>query len=123
MDHAQTASHDHGKSKFHTFVQLAMILAVITGVEIVIIFIPFSYAVLFTTLVLLSAVKFLAVILWFMHLIYDRVLCTIVFFIGMILAGGTLLALLALFKTDRSQEPERALEAASARVTFATDRA
>lgn len=119
MDHAHAASHAHEKSKFHTFVQLAMILAVITGVEIIIIFIPFSYAVLFTTLAILSAVKFLAVILWFMHLIYDRVLCTIVFFIGMILAGGTLLALLALFTNDRSQEPERALEAASARVTVA----
>ena len=123
MDHAHAASHTHEKSKFHTFVQLAMILAVITGVEIIIIFIPFSYAVLFTTLAILSAVKFLAVILWFMHLIYDRLLCTIVFFIGMILAGGTLLALLALFTTDRSQEPERALESASARVAVAASAA
>ena len=32
--HAPAAgSHDHGESKFHLFVQVAMILAVITGVD------------------------------------------------------------------------------------------
>lgn len=103
MDQATTASDAQHKSKFHTFVQLAMFLAIITGLEIIIIFLPFSYTALFTTLGVLSAVKFLAVIFWFMHLIYDRALCTIVFFIGMALGGGTLLALLALFMTDRSE--------------------
>lgn len=103
MDQATTASEAPHKSKFHTFVQLAMFLAIITGLEIIIIFLPFSYTTLFTSLGILSAVKFLAVIFWFMHLIYDRALCTIVFFIGMALGGGTLLALLALFMTDRSE--------------------
>lgn len=103
MDQATTASDAPHKSKFHTFVQLAMFLAIITGLEIIIIFLPFSYTTLFTSLGILSAVKFLAVIFWFMHLIYDRALCTIVFFIGMALGGGTLLALLALFMTDRSE--------------------
>lgn len=103
MDQATTASDAPHKSKFHTFVQLAMFLAIITGLEIIIIFLPFSYTTLFTSLGILSAVKFLAVIFWFMHLIYDRALCTIIFFIGMALGGGTLLALLALFMTDRSE--------------------
>jgi cytochrome c oxidase subunit 4 len=103
MDQATTASNAQHKSKFHTFIQLAMFLAIITGIEIIIIFLPFSYASLFWSLAALSLVKFLAVIFWFMHLIYDRALCTIVFFIGMALGGGTLLALLALFMTDRSE--------------------
>ena len=90
-----------------------MFLAIITGLEIIIIFLPFSYTALFTTLAILSAVKFLAVIFWFMHLIYDRALCTIVFFIGMALGGGTLPALLALFMTDRSEASVVELEAAS----------
>lgn len=113
MDQATTASDAQHKSKFHTFVQLAMFLAIITGLEIIIIFLPFSYTALFTTLAILSAVKFLAVIFWFMHLIYDRALCTIVFFIGMALGGGTLLALLALFMTDRSEASVVELETAS----------
>ncbi len=101
----ETAHSDsaHEKSKFHTFVQLAMYLAIITGLEIVIIFLPFSYSVLFTVLAVLSVIKFLAVIFWFMHLIYDRALCTIIFFIGLALGGGTMAALLALFATDRSE--------------------
>jgi cytochrome c oxidase subunit 4 len=102
MDTAHTES-AHEKSKFHTFVQLAMYLAIITGLEIVIIFLPFSTAHLFAALAILSAVKFLAVIFWFMHLIYDRALCTIIFFIGLTLGGGTMAALLALFSTDRSE--------------------
>ncbi|MEZ5277570.1 MAG: cytochrome C oxidase subunit IV family protein [Opitutaceae bacterium] len=113
MEHAQPASVIHEKSKFHTFVQLAMILAVITGVEIIVIFLPFSYAALFTTLAILSAVKFLAVIFWFMHLIYDRALCTIIFFIGMVLAAGTMAALLAVFRTDRSEAAAVPLETMS----------
>jgi cytochrome c oxidase subunit 4 len=102
MDTAHSES-THGKSKFHTFVQLAMYLAIITGLEIVIIFLPFSGSLIFTSLVVLSVIKFLAVIFWFMHLIYDRVLCTIIFFIGLALGGGTMAALLALFSTDRSE--------------------
>jgi cytochrome c oxidase subunit 4 len=102
MDTAHSES-IHEKSKFHTFVQLAMYLAIITGLEIVIIFLPFPEPLLFTSLVALSAVKFLAVIFWFMHLIYDRALCTIIFFIGLALGGGTMAALLALFSTDRSE--------------------
>ncbi len=72
----ETAHSDsaHEKSKFHTFVQLAMYLAIITGLEIVIIFLPFSYSVLFTVLAVLSVIKFLAVIFWFMHLIYDKLI-------------------------------------------------
>ena len=37
---------------------------------------------------MLSAVKFLFVIFYFMHLRWDKVFCTILFFIGLILAGG-----------------------------------
>jgi len=121
MDTVQSDS-THEKSKFHTFVQLAMYLAIITGLEIVIIFLPFSYSVLFTTLAVLSAVKFLAVIFWFMHLIYDRALCTIIFFIGLALGGGTLAALLALFSTDRSEASEATETALKRIVVESTNR-
>ncbi len=87
---------DHGEGKFHLFVQVAMILAVITGIEIIIIYLPFANWLLITSLVILSAVKFLYVIFIFMHLKWDKAFCTILFFIGLILAGGTLWALLAL---------------------------
>jgi len=50
----------------------------------------------------LSAVKFLLVIFYFMHLKWDKVFCTILFFIGLVLAMGTVAALLALFGAEAS---------------------
>jgi len=102
MDIPLPAQHHH-PSRFHTFMQIAMALAVITGIEIVIIFIPVGAWVQYTTLAVLSLVKFLAVIFYFMHLRWDKAFCTILFFIGLILGGGTLLALLALFSEDRTE--------------------
>ena len=89
-------------SKFHTFVQIAMTLSVITGIEIVLVYLPFAKWLIVSTLVILSAVKFLFVIFYFMHLRWDKVFCTILFFIGLILAMGTVAALLALFGAEAS---------------------
>ena len=95
-------SHDHGDSKFQLFIQIAMVLAVITGVEIVIVYIPIARWLVISALLILSLVKFMLVIFYFMHLRWDKVFCTILFFIGLILAGGTTLALLALFAVGDS---------------------
>ena len=92
----------HAQSRFHTYVQIAMILAIITGVELLLIFLPFPKPLLIGSLVLLSAVKFLFVIFFFMHLRWDRVFCTILFFIGLVLAAGTMWALINLFAVKDS---------------------
>ncbi len=98
------------ENKFWAYVQIAMLLAVITGLEIVAINLPFPRALLITALVILSMTKFLFVIFYFMHLRWDKAFCTILFFIGLALAGGTMLALLNLFGI----EPSKPLSAASA---------
>jgi cytochrome c oxidase subunit 4 len=95
-------AHEHNESKFQIYVQIAMLLAVITGVEIVAVYLPFAKWLLVTALVVLSAVKFLFVIFYFMHLRWDKPFCTILFFIGLVLAGGTMWALLALFSVEAS---------------------
>ena len=102
MDIPLPAQHHH-PSRFHIFMEIAMFLAIVTGIEIVIIFIPISDFWQYMTLSVLSVVKFLAVIFFFMHLRWDRVFCTILFFIGLVLGGGTLIALLALFAEDRTE--------------------
>lgn len=86
--------------RYHVFINIAMALAVITGIEIVIIFLPFPYTVIMTSLIVLSVVKFVAVILWFMHLIYDKILCFYLFMAGMVIATGTLIALLVLMDRE-----------------------
>lgn len=103
---ASTAPESHGhadQNKFWAYVQIAMLLAVITGVEIVAIGLPFSKALLVTALVILSVVKFLFVIFYFMHLRWDKAFCTILFFIGLILGGGTMWGLIMLFAIDDSK--------------------
>lgn len=108
-----TDAHQH-EGKFHIFVNLAMILAVITGIEIVAIFFPWARWLLITILSALSIVKFMLVIFIFMHLRWDKAFCTILFFIGLILAGGTMWALLVLFGTEESKRVEAMYHAAPA---------
>ena len=79
-----------------------MLLAVITGVEIIGVYLPFAKWLIVTTLVVLSTVKFMFVIFYFMHLRWDKVFCTILFFIGLIIAGATMWALIKLFSVADS---------------------
>lgn len=105
MDAQTTKTNEHtghNQSKFHTFVQIAMVLSVITGIEIVIVYLPIGKWLVVSSLVVLSTVKFLLVIFYFMHLKWDKFFCTILFFIGLILALGTVAALLALFGSEAS---------------------
>ena len=93
---------DHEVSKFQIYVQIAMLLAVITGIEIAIVYIPWAKWILITLLVGFSVVKFMFVIFYFMHLRWDKPFCTILFFIGLAIAGGTMWGLLALFAAEAS---------------------
>lgn len=86
--------------RYHTFINLALFLAMMTGVEIVIIFLPWPFWLIMSILTVVSVVKFICVILWFMHLIYDKMLCLYLFVTGLILATGTMIALLSLFHPE-----------------------
>ncbi len=89
-------------SRTRIFVQIAVILAVITGLEIGVLFMPLIDPVRIALLVVFSVVKFLLVIFIFMHLRWDRAFCTILFFIGLSLASGTVAILLKVFKSHDS---------------------
>ena len=106
---APDTGHGLEQSKFWIFVQIAMLLAVITGLELVTVYLPFMKWLLVGVLVVLSTVKFMFVIFYFMHLRWDKALCTILFFIGLVLAGGTMWALLKLFGADASKPLTMAL--------------
>lgn len=111
------AAGHHEPSKYHFYIKVAMILSVVTGIEVVLVYLPLPKAFVVTSLVLLSAGKFMAVIFYFMHLRWDKVFCTILFFIGLVLAGGTMWALLHLFGADASKPlTSAALETARAAI-------
>ena len=91
---------DTENEKYHAFVNLALALAAITGVELVLVYLPFNEVFITSVLVALSLFKFVAVIAWFMHLIYDRLLLTLVFGAGLAIATGTVVALLFLMSPN-----------------------
>ena len=81
--------------RFFTFFNLSMALAAITGLEIVIIYVQTFESkaiigVLFTT----SILKFFGVIWWFMHLRWDKILNTVLFLMGLVIALGTYFAVI-----------------------------
>ena len=91
-----TSENDHNgeEQKYHAFINLAMILAAVTGIELVLVYLPLNDILIFTILVVLSLFKFIGVIAWFMHLVYDRLLLTLAFGTGLVIATGTVIALM-----------------------------
>ena len=94
------SAHDHGheESKFAIYVQIAMLLAVITGVEIIGVYLPFAKWFIISALIVLSVVKFLFVIFYFMHLKFDNRWFSVLFYMGLFLAVGVYIAALLTFK-------------------------
>jgi len=91
--------------KYFIFFTLSIYLILITGVELVIVYVPISPYVVYTSLVVLSVVKFCGVVWWFMHLRWDKTLCLILFIIGLVLASGTVTALLFLVEQEGNGIP------------------
>lgn len=87
--------------RYHDFFNLGFILCFVTMIEVIAIFLPFVKGFLFWSLVVLSLGKFFAVIMIFMHLVYDKLLYTLLFIAGLILATGTVFALTHLFNPGR----------------------
>jgi len=90
-----TNEHAHPTSK--KYVQIAIILAIITAVEVALYYIPnMPSGLLFWILMALSTVKFYTVAAFFMHLKFDHTSFTGYFVGGMALAMAIFLGLLAL---------------------------
>jgi cytochrome c oxidase subunit 4 len=81
--------------RFFTFFNLSMLLVAITGIEIVIIYVQtFDGASIIGVLFATSVVKFVGVVTWFMHLRWDKILNTILFLMGLVIAVFTYFAVI-----------------------------
>jgi cytochrome c oxidase subunit 4 len=90
-DHA----HDHPGDLL--YIQVAIILAVLTAIEVLTYFVDFG--VLQTpTLLVLMVIKFAMVAMFFMHLKFDNKLFSWVFVAGLVLAAGVYAATLLAFE-------------------------
>jgi caa(3)-type oxidase subunit IV len=88
----------HGHPGPATYVQIAVILAVITAIEVAAFYIGFLRPVLTPLLIILSVSKFALVALWFMHLRFDSKLYFWLFVGGIALAIAVFAAVLVATK-------------------------
>jgi cytochrome c oxidase subunit IV len=98
LEHAALGA-EHAHPTWSTYWKVALILTLITVVEVWIYYIPaFVASRLFVpTLLIMSAVKFVTVVLFYMHLRYDHKLFRAVFTGPLIIAMFTIVGLLFLF--------------------------
>src|SRR4026209_2986174 len=94
--HAMGEMHEHPTWKEYKWV--ALILTLITVVEVWIYYTPFKQSALFVpALLIMSAVKFTIVVMFYMHLKYDHKIFRALFTGPLIIAMSTLVALLFVF--------------------------
>ncbi len=70
---------EHAHPSQQVYVRIAIILGIITGVEVAIYYIPALSGVLVPALLVLSAIKFVTVVGYFMHLKFDSPMLTFIF--------------------------------------------
>ena len=92
--HAGDISHPTPK----TYAIIAVILSVVTAIELWVYYIEALRSLLIPILAVLSTGKFALVVMFYMHLKFDHKVFSRLLILGVILAFATFLALLALFK-------------------------
>ena len=91
-----TEEHAHPGSG--EYIRVALILGVITAIEVAIYYFDLNKFTLVTALFLLSAAKFALVALFFMHLKFDNKIFSTFFAGGLVMAILAFIAVLAMFR-------------------------
>jgi cytochrome c oxidase subunit 4 len=95
------ATHGHAQEHTHpgpkTYAKIAVILTLLTVLEVWVFYIPAMRVALVPVLVVLSAAKFTLVVMFYMHLKFDHPAFTRILLGGVVIAFGVFLWLLALF--------------------------
>lgn len=83
-----------------TYVKIAIFLAIITGVEVLIYYIEALEGILVPALVLLSAVKFVTVVGYFMHLKFDNRMLGFIFTAALLVSLAVYIATWLVMNND-----------------------
>ena len=99
MDAMQEHRHPDEKPlpRISVYLFIGFVLTVITAVEVAAFYLNVVAWLLVTAFVILSLLKFVLVVMFFMHLRYDHKLFSIFFTGGLVLAVGVVLGLITLF--------------------------
>jgi len=88
---------EHAHPGAGEYLRIAAILTVITAVEVAVFYIPAMAQWLVPTLLVLSAVKFVLVVMFYMHLKFDHPTFSWLFTLGLTIAAGIIISLMLLF--------------------------
>jgi cytochrome c oxidase subunit IV len=91
---------DSGHPSPSVYIRVAILLSIITAVEVAIYYIEGIRDVLVPILIVLSIAKFVAVVGYFMHLRFDDRRFRWLFIAGLVISTSVVLALVAMFWTD-----------------------
>ena len=101
MEHAHAPDQPHPVEHPHptagTYIRVAVILTVLTVIEVGVFYVPAFHPVLVPVLLTLSAVKFAIVVMFYMHLKMDSKFFTFLFGGPLLLAAAVMLGLMFLF--------------------------
>jgi cytochrome c oxidase subunit 4 len=81
-EEAEEAHAEHHPAALE-YIQIGLILTVITAIEVAIYYVDMSHNLLVAILIALSLIKFSMVVLWFMHLKFDSRLFSTMFLTGL----------------------------------------
>lgn len=93
----QHSEKEHAHPGAKQYLGIAVILTVVTAIEVAIFYIPQLHGVLVPALLILSTLKFALVVMFYMHLKFDHKLFSWLFMSPLILAVAVILALMKLF--------------------------
>ncbi len=77
------------------YIKVGVFLAAVTALEVALYYLDMADGVLLGLLLALSALKFIVVVLWFMHLKFDNKVFSIMFTTGFVLVAGLFTIVLA----------------------------
>lgn len=92
--------HESGHPSLGKYVWIAIILAIVTAIEVVIYYLEAVEAILVPALVALSAIKFVVVVGYFMHLKFDSRTLTFVFGSALVVSLAVYLAVWVMMYSD-----------------------
>jgi cytochrome c oxidase subunit 4 len=95
--HAAHPEGQHGHPGAKQYLGIAIVLTLITAVEVAVFYVPAMKPMLVPTLLTLSALKFALVAMFYMHLKFDHRLFSWLFVVPMVIATFVILALMKLF--------------------------
>jgi cytochrome c oxidase subunit 4 len=96
MSESAPSGADHGHASVWTYVKVALVLTLVTALEVGVIYIRLLTPIIVPLLLAMSVAKFALVAMFFMHLRYDARPVSVVFVGPLLIAAGLALALMTL---------------------------